>query len=274
MSEKWPEQTQINNQQNDAERKSGIVKIINAGKKEKDIADYFENLFKDQREYKFEVKKTKEEIETIKLVNEKIAGFVKQYGGNPVSINSDHIHIFDKKKIPKEVRKRYYKSGGFFSPRLQGAVIFSDLRENKELFKKTLVHEMLHFNSFQSIISRNGRLERNRVGANIYSSKNNKVFFYDLDESIIDELTRRFCLNFFGLEIKNESDELEEELKKSLDNIYEKNAHKYKNKEEIFFMLAKMVLTGKLMDVARLIEKSFGKGSFREAAEITAKKIE
>jgi hypothetical protein len=48
-----------------------------------------------------------------------------------------------------------------------------------------------------------------------------------------------------------------------LNQLFVKNKDTFDSEEQIFNLFAKATLTGKLLPVARLIEKTFGKGSFR-----------
>jgi hypothetical protein len=61
-------------------------------------------------------------------------------------------------------------------------------------------------------------------------------------------------------------------LDKLIDELFEKNKDEFKDREEVFDIFARAVMTGRLLPVARLIEKTFGKGSFRELGEESAKK--
>ena len=46
--------------------------------------------------------------------------------------------------------------------------------------------------------------------------------------------------------------------------IYVKNSESFSSEEDVFKMFAEAVMTGRLLKVARIIEKTFGKGSFRQ----------
>ena len=61
-------------------------------------------------------------------------------------------------------------------------------------------------------------------------------------------------------------------LKKLIQTLYEKNEDEFESEEEVFNLFAKAAISGRLLPVARLIEKTFGKGSFRELGEETAKR--
>ena len=61
-------------------------------------------------------------------------------------------------------------------------------------------------------------------------------------------------------------------LYKLIDDLFEKNESEFSSKEEIFNLFAMAAMTGKLLPIAKLIEKTYGKGSFRNLGEKTAKK--
>lgn len=54
-----------------------------------------------------------------------------------------------------------------------------------------------------------------------------------------------------------------------IDQIYERNRDQFESREEIFAVFARAVLTGRLLDLGRLIEKSLGKGPFRMLGQRT-----
>lgn len=66
-----------------------------------------------------------------------------------------------------------------------------------------------------------------------------------------------------------------QKLWQMIDEIYKKNPEKFEDKdektakEEIFSLFAKGMFTGKILESARLIEKTFGKGSFKKLGEWT-----
>lgn len=272
MAKEWSGQSN-----NNPERKSGITKVVNAGNKEQIILNEFEEVFNKQDIDKYDREKTGDELDMIRKINQKVMEFVPKFGGVPIAVNPENIHLTDISKIPNEVKKKFEGVVGFYKPMLQGLVIFPELKKDRVSFVKTLVHETLHLNSFQSAKMIHNEIEINRVGFSIYSRKNKKVFFYDLEEAIICELTVRLCSNFLS------KDELNKVLKDyqyrltplwiSMDNIYYKNKDKFSNSEEVFFEFAKISFTGKLKNIAKLIENTFGNGSLRKAANKTARDI-
>lgn len=57
-----------------------------------------------------------------------------------------------------------------------------------------------------------------------------------------------------------------------VDKLYDKNKDDFESREQVFDLFADATLTGRLLPVARLIEKTFGKGSFRVIGERSADK--
>lgn len=56
-----------------------------------------------------------------------------------------------------------------------------------------------------------------------------------------------------------------------VDEIFNKNPSDFESREDVFNVFARATITGRLLPVARLIEKTFGKGSFRIVGENSAK---
>lgn len=59
-----------------------------------------------------------------------------------------------------------------------------------------------------------------------------------------------------------------------IDELYEKNKDDFASREQVFKLFADATLTGRLLPIARLVEKSFGKGSFRMIGERSADRPE
>lgn len=58
-----------------------------------------------------------------------------------------------------------------------------------------------------------------------------------------------------------------------IDKLVQKNAEKFKDREVVFEMFASAALNGHLLQLAKLIEQSFGKGAFRKIAEFGYDKV-
>lgn len=59
-------------------------------------------------------------------------------------------------------------------------------------------------------------------------------------------------------------------LRAAIEKIFSKNRDEHGSREEVFALFAKAVLTGRLLELARIVEQSLGKGAFRKLAEETA----
>lgn len=62
-----------------------------------------------------------------------------------------------------------------------------------------------------------------------------------------------------------------EEFRKLVADLYEKNQDSFQSQEAVFEEFARAAMTGRILPIARLIEKTYGKGSFRILGEETDK---
>ena len=63
--------------------------------------------------------------------------------------------------------------------------------------------------------------------------------------------------------------EFREVLKTFIDEIYEKNKDMFNSKDDIFKLFAQAAVGGQVLPLARVWEKTYGKGSFRDLGELT-----
>ena len=61
-------------------------------------------------------------------------------------------------------------------------------------------------------------------------------------------------------------------LKSLVDGLYKNNSDQFDSRDEVFKLFVEATMSGRIMEVARLIEKTFGKGSFRMIGELTSDK--
>ncbi len=286
------------------------------------LAIYSEFFETKQKFLKHEVEKTPEQKEIIDFINQKLPEFLRRYGAEPLNISEDKVHILS----PDQFRG---STEGIYLPGDQ-TIYIKDSKDCPLLgFAKRLMHEYLHFNSFQSIQSRKKakELKTRRWGFKIIPKDAPEyAYFHDADEALMEELTKRFSKEFLvqmpvlqddlrNLEInkqdfeamrarmnlseeemanlisdlaymqvvKKTGDQQEEyyeatlygycypEARKKLNGLitelYEKNKNDFQSQEEVFDLFAKAALSGRLLPIVRLIEKTFGKGSFRRLGE-------
>lgn len=62
------------------------------------------------------------------------------------------------------------------------------------------------------------------------------------------------------------------QLREIVKTIYEKNKKEFASREEVFDIFARSAMTGKILESARLMEKTYGKGAFRRGGEKTKRK--
>jgi len=76
-----------------------------------------------------------------------------------------------------------------------------------------------------------------------------------------DEEDRKLCLEYKELVRERRI------LNKLIDKIFEKNTNKFKNKDEVFDLFVKAVMTGNIIPLEQLIDETFGKKTFERIAE-------
>lgn len=319
-------------------KESGISRVVGIEESgEQELLDYFKRKFESQSKDELEVEHTPELDLLISQINEKMEEFMAKYGVRSLEIPSRNIHIYDKSKLDpqrrKQIEERYEKTGAFYVPIKQLIVLFRNyIPGNKLYFAESLIHEMMHANSFASVQKvKEGRAEIakgeetlrlgvRRSGLEISTKAGRFLFFY-INEAIIEELVIRFDRKYFSefpdlkqeyddrkeaieaeakRERKKESEILisglehrkkdaegshevllrtysyrdeREKLNQLVNDLYKKNKNEFQSPEDVFTLLAKAVLNGQLLPIARLIEKTYGKGSFREIGEKHSKTL-
>ena len=283
-------------------KESSISKIIGGTEEERKEAEkLFGNAFREQRMFKsIEHEKTPDELKLLLAVDNLTSEIAKNYGAKePASVLPDNVHIVDKEILKKlfldEFKMEAKKNlSGFFSMRSQAVFVIEGQNINELLY--LVAHEMYHFKgygSFQVKKSPEGeaRYAQRRGGWGIVMPKRKQNAFQDMDEAVTDMLTAKTIsgivdqVDNIGIskeiadEIKNKYQEdpeaayylgyvfEKERLWDLLTEIYRKNKDRFENIDDVFDLFAKTIFTGKLINVARLIEKTFGKGSFRKIGE-------
>lgn len=167
---------------------------------ERQALNYFAEIFKKQPEYNWEKDKNPALQKFIEDVNQKLGEFVKEYGGNPIAVPPKNIHMIDIDKLELTEQERAKKVGwsAQFLPEQQSFIAFE--KESRLAFASTLVHEMIHANSFISYVpSEHPKLDyqRRRLGLDMYRKPQEQAFFHKLTEAVTTELTKSFCEKYF-----------------------------------------------------------------------------
>jgi len=296
------------------ERTSGIMRVAGVSAEEERIIlertkkEYFDK----QTPVEGEREKSPEESEIINDILAKLPEFIKEYGGTPLQLKPEHIHVVNPEKLSYMQRRSYKKSGarGGYTPEKQTVEILA-VTQSKLIFGICVAHELIHFNSFQSAqYSPEGdRITERVFGVSEVSKDEEHIYFDDFNETITEELAARFEREHFksipllhkalkrkeemavGVKWPEEVSSVEDimdiivkkgwfrtqygvarrgfleesaKLWEMIKEIQQKNSEKFKTDEDVFRFFTKAYFTGKRLGMARLIENTFGKGSFRE----------
>ena len=262
-----------------------IVGLNDAIKKHSsEIRTHIDNLL-DQQGATFiegyELKKTDREKEIIEFVSGEADRILKELGRkNPSEITQTNIHIL--------------KEGGtldFTEGRLEtgshatkfGSVLV-DRSVSEVQFALVLFHELIHmkvYKALQVLYREDGiSLEEYKSGFSVTDRNGEDKYFSFLDEAVTGYLTQNFLNEvlkhspMFTDEITHlqqggnlpdisRMEELEF-LNKLVDDLWEKNKDAYKSRDEVFALFVNAHVNGNLLPVGKLIERTLGKGSFRQ----------
>ena len=282
-------------------KESGISRIVGGSPEEEAAAlrEFKERFERRESGEGLEREKTPEEMETIRAIAQAMPEFLARYHAQAVPIAPEQIHFIDVARLPDEARERVRKldEQGRYWPDAQAVAIFprGDLVNDA----RAVVHEILHIQSFASYTKKGEDLERRRAGLSIFSEGGRAVHFDKFDEAVIEELTRRFVEQYFDT-IPAVREAIRRRVEMApfatnqpsggarqttiepyaypasraklwtlIDGIYERSRQEFASRETVFALFAEAALNGKMLPVARAIEKAYGKGKFHELAEET-----
>ncbi|MBP6908568.1 MAG: hypothetical protein KBB75_01975 [Candidatus Pacebacteria bacterium] len=259
------------------------------GKFEEYLTGYFSEIGGAKIE-NYELEKTKEDIELIQFSSNAVDNYLQKYNRNIRGIPLENIHILKEKSV-EEI------TGGSISGGLHSTINGSVLVEktlNRVNFSLVVFHELVHAKSFTAMQVTNGGIKENseiipyRVGFSVTSRDGNKIYFEDVNEAVVGLLTERFFKDYIETSdlFKDELQKMKEsktpvdlsrqrEVKQGLEyinEIYKLNNDKY-SFEQVMDIFIEAGINGNLFKVARLIEDTFGKGSFRALGEVTSREV-
>lgn len=235
-----------------------------------------------------EREKSDRDIAIINFANSSVEEFLTRYGKKEIyDIPLNHVHVFDEDGVEK-FAKGQLTVGSHSTTR--GSVL-ADRTKSDVFFATTLFHELCHAKKYNAAQIISGNTERRaalkdyRSGIIITSRDGEQRYFENFEEAIEGLLTQRFyeekikTSELFKDEvnrIENEqikidtsrSDELED-LNRIINYIYEQNKTEFKTRDEVTDVFVDASVNGNLFKLARLVEKTFGKGSFRELGKGT-----
>lgn len=284
------------------ERKSGISKVITSSERDRaDVLNFWKKQFDNQVPANWERLKTPDEIRTAEIVLGEMPDFVKMYGGEMPPVTQEHIHSVD--ESDRNEHFQALKGGAGYLPEYQRIYTVDSYGDSNFLKGHALAHELLHFSSFQSYSAREQQdvlaMTPRRSGLEMINIDNTSSFFGKFDEAITEELAITFSINYLAknewlkkdleehegyssnvFEItRDENDHVvfvshayEQErasLRHLVNDLFERNKDQFNFPDEVFLLFAKGALTGNVLALARLIEKTYGKGWFRKIGEMT-----
>jgi len=227
----------------------------------------------------YEVEKTDKEIKIINYADRAVAFYMKEYGRKKdIVLPLENIHIL--KEGGTEEWTHAEKFGGAHNGTIQTIII--DRTASGAEFAVHCFHELFHakdYSALQVVVDEAGTrsLKEYRAGINIMTRDGKTTYFKDFNEAIIGYFTQRFVHEFvekddffkedleaIGGKIRVSREEELEKLNTIVDQLLALNTDKFKSRDEIMDLFIRADINGDLLPVARLVESSLGKGSFRK----------
>jgi hypothetical protein len=234
---------------------------------------------------KYEVEKTPREEELIAYAEAAADSFLRELGReDPEPVSFSNVHVLRKDGTFEFTDGQF--QGGAHATRL--ASILVDRTNLEAKFAAVVFHELMHLKSYkalQMVSKQEGRdLVPYRSGLAVYLRDGKTVHMQSLEEAIVGYLTARFYNEKlmqdpqFAAEISsiagtNEEEEIVsrqkelEKLNELVDDLWEQNQETYTTRDDVFSLFVSAQISGNLLPIARLIEQTYGKGSFRKYAE-------
>lgn len=248
------------------------------------LSSIFEQTAPDKKLFEgLELEKTERDLYIIHIATEAVKRFAREFGReNFVDLPLDNIHILKGGGVSEYTKGRL---GTGSHATVLGQVLID--RRNDLQTAITTFHELWHtLGSHEAIqVTTKGEIDWYRAGFSIKSREGEKEYFYRIDEALTGLMTKRFVDEVlladpsFTEEIKK-LEALNQEidttrrgevkmLHEIAQNIYSRSNGEFQSPEEVINLFLKGQVTGNILSIARVIEKSFGKGSFRKLGQIT-----
>lgn len=234
----------------------------------------------------FEIEKMEHDKEIIRLAEQSVLSYLKRYGREKeVEIPLENIHLFREGGTDEFTDGRI--AGGAHSAELGRIII--DRSPSDIDFALRAFHEFTHLHSYKALqVTTEEKLAPYRSGFSVISRDSKESYFDDIEEAIIKHMEARFYKDTIAHDgrFAHEVETMEKEGKmpdfgrpaerkkfeKLIDELWEHNQDTFENKDSIIDLFIKAQVTGSILPVGRIIEHTFGKGSFRKFGEETGKK--
>ena len=226
----------------------------------------------------YEISKSERDLELIRHAEFAVKEYAKQYGREEfIDITPDHIHFFEEGGVGKFTEGRIAVGS-------HATVLGEVLVERRSDLQTaiTTFHELWHtLGSYHSVqVTSEQKLDWYRSGFGMKSRTGEEEWFHHLDEALTGYMTRRYVyeklqdLPEFSMEIeRSRSGEVEidttrenelADLTKLVEDLHERNTTTFNSVEDVFNLFIHAQVSGNVLPVARLMEKTYGKGSFRK----------
>lgn len=232
----------------------------------------------------FEIEKSSRDQEIIDVVMREIDAILEKYGRTIPSVNLTNIHILKPDGI-SQYTDGMFRSGAY-APLLRSVLV--DRCSSDVEFAAALFHELLHLKSYTAFqLVTNPRnsydgLGEYRSGFKVVSRDGGQFHFQAFEEAVVSYLELQFVqeiLSKHPLFKEKYAKELEtyefsrttdrKRLVELVDDLYNKNKDKFTSTQEVTDVFIRAQINGDLLPIARLVESTYGKGSFRKLGEIT-----
>jgi hypothetical protein len=238
----------------------------------------------------FEIEKSPRDMEIISIAEECVRNFLKEYGRDKeLPVSPANIHYL-RPNGTKEFTEGRLFDGGHASTR--ASILIDRIASDAEVAVITF-HELFHllsYKAFQVTKKEKPDVEDYRSGFAVTSRDGEETYFQDFEEAIIGLATSQFFEKVIkthplfqeemlkreqeGNAITTSRQEELNQLNALIDDLYKKNSDRFSSRDEITRLFIDAQVNGHLLQVGRLIENTYGKGSFREIGKGDYQKIE
>lgn len=238
----------------------------------------------------YEIEMTRIDWEIFNLAEGYIRSIVERCGKTYHFFPHANIHIV-RPGGTHEFTRGKLSHGGYS---LKEMTFMADRSPSNVNFALTIFHELVHASSYRALQlilgkqSSSANLVAYRSGFSVTSRDGSISYFKDIEEAVIGILTERFYLNVVfthplfaterqqmmreGLRPDTSREEEAAKLRSLAKDLYSKNRALFSGEDDVIDLFISGNVTGNLMPAARLVEQSYGKGSFRTLGENTSRR--
>ncbi len=231
-----------------------------------------------------EVDKTAEEQAIIDLATQYVDETLANLGrAKQFDVPAENIHLLREGGTGDALNKRL--SEGAYGT-IDNSILV-DRSPSRVDFALSIVHELFHSKCYKALqvglANGRGWITTYRSGTAVNARDRSAVYLEDVEEAIVGYLTKRFYEDvvlrhpFFSTEVQErlqakvvtDTSRMKElaQLDALVDDLFAKNVDEFKDRNEVFNIFLDAQVNGNLMRLGRLIEHTYGKGSFRTVAE-------